>query len=146
MNPKNALIIFMCFFTSAPFAQKLTKTDSLLISYEQVKWDAIRTGDHSVIIDWMSEDFFNIGYLPDGSVFRSGKESKPKAASSATAGMKELPKADFQLSDFKVITATKDVKIVSYIAKGPLNIYATTTWVRRQKNWKSVFYQATAFK
>ena len=145
MKMKATLIIILCICGSTSNAQKLSATDSLLISYEQKKWDAIRTGDHSVINDLMADDFYNIGYLPDGSVFRSGKPAKSKAASSAKE-MQKLPKADFKLSDFKIITATKDVKIVTYTAKGPLSLYVTTTWARRQKNWKSVFYQATAFK
>lgn len=145
MKAKYVLFILIFFYTTPLFAQKLLNTDSLLISYEQKKWDAMRTGNYSLLQDWMSDDFFNIGYMPDGSVYRYQKK-KTRQAPAKTNEMKELPKANFQLRDFKVITATKDVKIVTYIANGPLNLYITTTWAKRQKNWKSVFYQATAFK
>ena len=144
---KSRIILFISiFFISTNLkAQHYTSTDSMLIRYEQQKWDAMRTGDYSILQDWMSDDFFNIGYMPDGSVYRYQKKKKA-AVPINKKEMKELPKADFKLSNFKVITATKEVKIVTYIAKGPLNLYITTTWAKRQKNWKSVFYQATAFQ
>ena len=139
------LIICTLSFINDLIAQHYTSTDSMLIKYEQQKWDAMRTGDYSLLQDWMSDDFFNIGYMPDGSVYRYQKK-KIAVAPVNKKDMKELPIADFKLSDFKVVTATKDVKIVTYIARGPLNLYITTTWAKRQKNWKSIFYQATAFK
>jgi hypothetical protein len=90
--------------------------------------------------DCFSKDFAAIGYLPDGSVYRTGfsdKISLPK--------MDSLPAAIFILSGFRVVNASTNVKVISYRANGPLNLFITTIWAIREREWKTVFYQATKY-
>lgn len=115
--------------------------DSLLISREHLKWEALKSKSFGTHGEWFAKDFAAIGYLPDASVYRTGfgdKKSLPK--------MDSLPAAAFVLSGYKIVNASADVKVISYRADGPLNLYITTVWANREGEWKTVFYQATKYK
>lgn len=130
-------------FYSACSAQKDT-ADSLLISRENTKWEALKTGNFGLHDDWFADDFSSIGYMPDGSVYRMEKSNLSKPTNPGEKG--KLPAAVFLLSNFKVVNASESVKIITYQADGPLNLYVTTVWSKRHNEWKTVFYQATKYK
>jgi len=135
-----ALLAFVLLMQSSVFGQH-NNDDTLLINREKVKWEALKTKNFGAHGDWFAKDFAAIGYLPDASVYRTGfgdKVSLPK--------MDDLPSAVFVLSGFKIVNASKDVKAISYQADGPLNLYITTIWAKRENEWKTVFYQATKYK
>ena len=143
----SAFIKLYCFFfigflvlSQSSFAQTTT-ADKLLISREKIKWEALQTKSFGTHREWFAKDFAAIGYLPDASVYRTGfgdKISLPK--------MDSLPAAVFVLSGFKVVNASGSVKVISYRADGPLNLYITTVWANRAGEWKTIFYQATKYK
>jgi hypothetical protein len=115
--------------------------DSLLISREKVKWEALKTKNFGLHAEWFSKDFVSIGYLPNATVYRTGFGDNfvfPK--------MDDFPSAVFILSGFKIVNATTEVKVISYQSDGPLNLYVTTVWAKREGEWKTVFYQATKYK
>lgn len=135
-----ALATFVLLLQSPVFAQS-NNDDTLLINREKVKWEALQTKNFGAHREWFDKDFAAIGYLPDASVYRTGfgdKVSLPK--------MDDLPSAVFVLSGFKIVNASTEVKAISYQADGPLNLYVTTVWARRENEWKTVFYQATKYK
>ena len=125
------------------FAQG-NEVDTLLINREKVKWEALKTGQFGMNHEWFAPDFVSIGYMPDGSVYKSGKTNTSKPANAPEKD--KLPPADFALSNFKVVNASPEVKIITYQADGPLNLYVTTAWSKRGKLWMTVFYQATRYK
>lgn len=137
---KLALVAILLLMQYAVLAQS-NKDDTLLVSREKIKWEALQTKSFGAHRDWFAKDFKAIGYLPDASVYRTGfgdKLTLPK--------MDDLPAAVFVLSGFKVVNASAGVKVISYQADGPLNLYVTTVWAKRAGVWKTVFYQATKYK
>jgi hypothetical protein len=100
------------------------------------------------VSDWFAKDMLSIGYSPDGSVYHTvynpQKQTFTKANDSLTTV--KLPPATFVLSNFKVLSPSADVKIVTYQSDGPIHIYATTVWNKRGDKWQSVFYQATKYR
>jgi hypothetical protein len=134
------LVIIFTVFQLSSFAQT-NNDDSLLISREKIKWEALKTKNFGAHGDWFAKDFISIGYLPDASVFRTGfgdKMVSPK--------MDDLPAAEFILSGLKIVNVSPEVKVISYQSDGPLNLYVTTMWAKRDNEWKTVFYQATKYK
>ena len=115
--------------------------DTLLINREKVKWEALKTKNFGAHVEWFAKDFAAIGYLPDASVYRTGFGDN-----FAFPKMDDLPSAVFILSGFKIVSASAEVKVISYKADGPLNLYVTTVWAKRDNEWKTVFYQATKYK
>jgi hypothetical protein len=136
-----ALITFVCF--TRCIGQ--TNIDSMLIKREMDKWASIGKGV-SKPPNWMGDDFFGIGIMPDSSVYRSRNGKQVANPGVKTRKNLILPPADFKLSDFQVMTPVENTKIVSYIADGPVNVFATTVWVNKGNEWRSVFYQATPYK
>lgn len=140
-------ILCFCYAVAMSFSaypQTDAGADSLLIVREKIKWEALKTGQFGMNSQWFAPDFISIGYMPDGSVYRSEKANTARPTNPGEKA--KLPPADFALSNFKIVTATSDVKVVTYQADGPLNLYATTTWAKRGAEWLSVFYQATKYK
>jgi hypothetical protein len=125
-------------------AQNNKNEDTMLINKEKQKWEALKTGKLLMQNNWFADDFVSIGYMPDGSVYRTEKKNLAKPTNAAEK--RELPPAIFMLSNFKTITVSPGVKIITYQADGLVNLYATTTWVKRNNEWKSIFYQATRIK
>ena len=144
------LVIFSCaqFFCLLVFAQD-DNVDSMLVSREKQKWEALATGEpNPAAKDWFAKDMHSIGYMPDGTVYRTLYNSEKQSFTKSKDSLAEvkLPKATFVLSDFTVISPTADVKIVTYQSDGPIHLYATTVWHRRNDKWESIFYQATKYK
>ncbi len=137
------LFLFFLQLSHLTIAQKNSRIDSLLINWEKLKWEALSKGQFGLHNEWFAQDFSSIGYMPDGSVYRAEKRNVSKPTNELEKA--KLPAADFALSNFKVVTASSEVKIVTYQADGPLNIYVTTTWVKRNNKWLTVFYQATKY-
>jgi len=140
-------VVFRLSFVGAIFLTQLSvfgqssNDDSLLINRENIKWEALKTKNFGAHSDWFAKDFVSIGYLPDASVYRTGFGDNvvfPK--------MDDFPTAIFVLSGFKIVNASTDAKVISYKADGPLNLYVTTVWAKRENEWKTVFYQATKYK
>jgi hypothetical protein len=140
---KSFVFLLSILFYTASFAQN-ESSDSLLIGREKVKWEALKTGNFGLHDDWFAEDFASIGYMPDGSVYRMEKANLAKPTNPGEKG--KLPAAIFLLSNFKIINASENVRIITYQADGPINLYVTTTWSKRGDEWKTVFYQATKYK
>ncbi len=134
------VIVISLLLQSPLFAQSLSD-DSLLVNRERIKWEALQTKNFGSHREWFAQDFVSIGYLPDAGVYRTGFGDK-----FVFPTMDELPSATFVLSGFKVVNASPEVKVISYQANGPLNLYVTTVWAMRNKEWKTVFYQATKYK
>lgn len=128
-------------FFCAPHLAWKNDVDALLISREQQKWKALSTKSFGAHAEWFAEDFVSIGYLPDASVYRTGFGKQAEFPD-----MADFPAATFELSGFKTVDAAPGVKVLSYQADGPVNLYATTVWAKRKGQWKSVFYQATKYK
>ena len=74
---------------------------------------------------------------PDGTVKMTTK------AQSFSQENKLPPGIEFTVSDFKVVSAGKDSAVVTYIATGPIKVHATSVWTKLDKEWKTIFYQAT---
>ena len=125
------------------FAQS-NNWDSILIDRENAKWEALKTGNFGLHSDWLAEDFSSIGYMPDGSVYRMEKTNLSKPTNPGEKGT--LPAAIFLLSNFKVVNASETVRLITYQADGPINLYVTSVWSKRGNEWKTVFYQATKYK
>ena len=137
---RTILLLVFTLFQVSVFGQS-NKDDTLLISRETAKWEALSTKRFGKHREWFAQDFAAIGYLPDASVYRTNfgdAVTLPK--------MDDLPSAVFVLSGFKIVNASTDVKVISYRADGPLNLYVTTVWTKREGEWKTVFYQATKYK
>jgi hypothetical protein len=130
-------------FCSVCFAQS-DNLDSMFIGREKAKWEALKTGNFGLHNEWFTDDFSSIGYMPDGSVYRMEKSNLAKPTNPGEKG--KLPAADFLLSNFKVINASETVRLVTYQADGPINLYVTSVWSKRGNEWKTVFYQATKYK
>ncbi len=126
--------------------QKEAKLSAEIIAKETRKWDAIRSGTWSSVEDLYADDYISVGYAPDLTVSRRTKKEM--------FGRAKLGRADFQLSDFKVITSNGDTAVISFVAKsagdGPFGsgfaIYASSIWVKRKGEWKTLFYQASLIK
>ena len=97
------------------------------------KWKSLKTGKMPSG-NWFAKDMQSIGYMPDGNVYHTIYDSEKKRFVKPvdTLAQVKLPAADFILSDFKVVTASADVKILTYQSDGPLNLYATTVWTKRR--------------
>lgn len=129
-----------------PLTQKESKVVAEIIVKETQKWDAIRAGNWSKIEGLYADDYLSVGYAPDLTVSRRTKEEM--------FGRAQLGKADFQLSDIKVITTNGDTAVISFIATGvgpgPFGagfvIYASSVWAKRKGEWKTIFYQASLKK
>jgi ketosteroid isomerase-like protein len=129
-----------------PLSQKEAKITAEIISKETQKWDAIRAGNWSGIEGLYADDYVSVGYAPDLTVSRRTKQEM--------FGRAKLGRADFQLSDIKVITSNGDTAVISFIATGsgtgPLGssfaIFASSVWVKRKGEWKTIFYQASLKK
>jgi hypothetical protein len=131
--------------TTMRLAAQSLPVDSLLVRQEKLKWQALSRGEFGKHPEWMTADFMNIGYLPDGTVMRYRKGEQVPNPGQAPGKKLSLPPATFAVSDFHVLTASPDVRIVTYQARGPLNLFVSSTWVRQGSVWKTLFYQATAF-
>ncbi|MDB5202765.1 MAG: hypothetical protein JWQ27_2174 [Ferruginibacter sp.] len=135
-------ILLLVFFVAAQLSVSAqNQDDSLLVNRERAKWEALKTKSFGAHPEWFSREMISIGYLPNNMVYRTGfgdKISFPK--------MDEFPAADFTVSGFKIVNATADVKIVSYQAEGPISVYVTSVWARKDNEWKTVSYQATKYK
>lgn len=118
--------------------------DSMLIHREITKWEGLKTANFDLHPEWFIAELTSIGYLPDGSVYKSGEEQTHESGSLLEP--EKYPPADFKLSSFKVIHAGPQVCIVTYQADGPLQLYATTVWQLMDDEWKTIFYQATRYK
>jgi hypothetical protein len=66
--------------TSNLLAQVPKAEDPLLISSEQQKWKALKTGSLTISHNWYAEDFVSIGYMPDGKAYQPEKRSQEKPA------------------------------------------------------------------
>lgn len=145
-TPKQfGLFALLCLLVySGSLAAQSGNPDTLLIKRELAKWEALKTANFGAHPEWYASDFVSIGYLPNASVYRTGtgKSQTPTVAQSKA----KFPAARFQVSGFTIVTASPTVKIITYQADGPLNLYVTTVWTRRNNEWKSVFYQATKYR
>ena len=134
------LLVIFLLPQSSLFGQN-NNDDTLLVNREKVKWEALKSRTFAAHNEWFSKEMASIGYLPDASVYRTGFGDNfvfPK--------MDDLPPSTFILSGFKIVNASNEVKIVSYKADGPLFLYVTSIWAKRDNEWKTVFYQATKYK
>ena len=118
-------------------ASAANSLESMLVAKEKQKWEALKTGQFGSLPEMFADDFLSVGYAPDGTVRMTTK------AQQTVAGKQQLPPAEFTLSDFKVISANNDSAVVTYRAKGPINLYATSVWAKRGGKWQTIFYQAT---
>jgi len=143
---KNILVLLSLMVGSSKIFAQQASVDSILIKNEMLKWKALSKGEFGSLKELFTDNFFHIGYMPDSSINRYQKGRKiPNPARDFTKKI-NLPPADFSLSDFNIVTASDDVKIISYIAKGPLDLFVSSAWVKKPEGWKTVFYQATAYK
>jgi hypothetical protein len=140
---RTALCMLNIIFYSTSFAQS-NNVDSVLIDREHAKWEALKTGNFGLHSEWFADDFSSIGYMPDGSVYRMEKANLSKPTNPGEKN--KLPAAVFILSGFKVVNVSESVRIITYQADGPLNLYVTSTWSKKGNDWKTVFYQATKYK
>jgi len=134
------LLVIFLLPQSSLFGQN-NNDDTLLVNREKVKWEALKSRTFAAHNEWFSKEMASIGYLPDASVYRTGFGDNfvfPK--------IDDLPPSTFILSGFKIVNASNEVKIVSYKADGPLFLYVTSIWAKRDNEWKTVFYQATKYK
>ncbi len=149
---KNALAVLLVLIStsSACLAQsdrgnirRDSETESIVLVKERQKWDALRLGRWSSVEALYADDCISIGYDPDLTVSRTTRQE--------SFGKAGLGPADFTLSDIKVITSNRDTAVITYIARGTVNtapgptfaIYATSVWVKRAGEWKTIFYQAS---
>jgi hypothetical protein len=121
-----------------PLAPVSTETE--LIAKEKGKFDAIKNGTWNDLRDMFAEDYRSIGYRPDGTVRMVNKAQSFAPENKLPVGI------GFVLSEFNVIFADKNSAVVTYLAEGPIKIHATSVWARRDKEWKTIFYQATMTK
>ena len=129
-----------------PLTKKEAEITAEIIAKETQKWDAIRAGSWSNIAGLYADDYMSVGYAPDLTVSRRTKQEM--------FGRAKLGRADFHLSDIKVITSNADTAVISFIAtgtgSGPFGssfaIYASSVWVKRRGEWKTIFYQASLKK
>ncbi len=71
--------------------------------------------------------------MPDTSVYRTQDNNKKVLNSGMPLVYnKPFPKAVFNLSDFHVLSPSEDVKIVTYIANGFLDLFATSVWTKKK--------------
>lgn len=125
---------------------RVISVDSLLVRQEKLKWLALSRGEFGQHPEWLTADFMNIGYLPDGTVMRYRQGAQVANPGQAPNKRLKLPPATFAVSDFHVLTASPEVRIVTYQARGPMSLFVSSTWVKQGESWKTLFYQATAFK
>ena len=140
------LAVFVLISPSLLFAQTKAKSTVIvtsgtmgkeLIAREKSKWEALKNGRWLDLREMFAEEFLSIGYEPDGSVKMTTK------AQSFSQNNRLPPGIEFTLSDFKVVSAGKDSAVVTYIATGPIKVHATSVWTKLDKEWKTIFYQAT---
>jgi hypothetical protein len=148
MNSTKQILTFTFFvmnilFCSVSFAQNAS-VDSMLVDREKIKWEGLKTGNFGLHSDWFADDFTSIGYMPDGSVYRMEKANVAKPTNPGEK--RNLPTAVFFVSNFKVVNASETVRLITYQADGPINLYVTSVWSKRGNEWKTVFYQATKYK
>ncbi len=141
LNLKIFIVVLLALLYQLSSFGQNTKEDSLLVNREMIKWEALKTKDFGSHAEWFSKDFISIGYLPNSGVYRTGFGDKVDFPA-----MEDYPAATFNLSGFKILDVTENVKIISYQADGPLNLYVTTIWVEQNSEWKTIFYQATKYK
>jgi hypothetical protein len=147
------IILLLILVSSIAFAQTKRKKmsqdariESIVLAKEKQKWEAIRTGQWSSIENLYADDCISIGYAPDLTISRRTKQE--------LFGKAKLGKADFSLSDFKVVISNADTAVVTFKARGTdktppgpgFVIYATSVWVKRAGEWKTIFYQASLTK
>ena len=141
LKPYRLILMSFLLLTQLSLFGQNNNDDTLLVNREKIKWEALKTKNFGAHVEWFTKDFISIGYLPDASVYRTGFGDNftfPK--------IDDLPSAVFNLSGFKIVNASTEVKVISYQADGPLNLYVTTVWAKRDNDWKTVFYQATKYK
>lgn len=111
--------------------------DTLLIEREKQKWQALESGKWTSVADWFDEHFIAISYGVMGSPKMTNK------AQTFAVNPRLPPGVGFALKDFKVIRANGETSVVTYLARGPVAFYASSVWVKRDGEWKTIFYQAT---
>jgi len=152
---KNVMMVVLLLISvsSIAFAQTKPKKknqdadiESIVLAKEKQKWEAIRTGQWSSVESLYADDCISIGYAPDLTISRRTKQD--------LFGKAKLGQADFLLSDFKVVISNADTAVVTFKARGTdktppgpgFVIFATSVWVKRAGEWKTIFYQASLTK
>ena len=116
--------------------------DSQLVTMERRKWQALAEGKFGSVADLYAEDFINVAWLPEKGMVRLPRAEALAALAKFPASRQEIP-----LSDFQLVHATEGAVIVTYKAAAPFApLFATSVWVRRNGEWKTVFYQASVAK
>ncbi|HET7537492.1 MAG TPA: hypothetical protein VFJ90_13615 [Candidatus Didemnitutus sp.] len=99
------------------------------------------------IVPMFDTDFHGIGEGPTGP-------SRSDYAQS-TSNLKGpifpvFPAGTFKMSDVHIVTLQPGCVVITYIASGPgpdgkpWSAFLSSTWVKRGKEWKTVYYQETA--
>lgn len=107
------------------------------ISAENAVWDALRRRDTEGFARHLADEFTEI--------FPMGIYKKPQIV--AEAGQADFSSA--KLSDFKEVKVDEDAALVTYVSKGPREVFGpqgfrqTTVWSKRDGRWLAVFHHGT---
>lgn len=137
------LAAFLPFASIACAAQTAADDDAQLIRMETGKWSPSGLTNPLRLLSMFSSDMLSVDPGADvhaGAERRTWKEIMEYGP---------LPAWKVQLGEWRVLRPTSDVAIVSYKVTGESiqwKAYATSTWVKRDGAWKTVFYQASTAK
>jgi len=136
-----AALLFLAPIASA--AEPAHDDDAQLIRMETEKWQPSSLLNPVRLLSMFSSEMLSVDYGTDlhgGAARRNWRE---------IIAYGPLPGWKVDLGEWRVLHPTSDVAIVSYKVTGvsiEWKAYATSTWVKRDGAWKTVFYQASAAK
>ncbi len=111
--------------------------DSTVIALEREKWSAFVRGDFESTDHLYASDFLNLSW--------TGKGVARANAAEARAAVRRLPRTTFAavtISDFRVVRATPEAVVLSYMAEWPGGrSFVTSVWAHRAGGWQTVFYE-----
>ncbi|NWF69177.1 MAG: hypothetical protein HXY40_08825 [Chloroflexi bacterium] len=123
------------------------ETMELLIGLERGKWGDFGQveGNTWATLPIYAPDFMQIGFYPDGARRQNMAEAMEFFAANPPPNCPPPP-----LSDFLVTPLSAEAAVVSYRVSfsacyvgAEFSLWASSTWVMREDNWTTVFYQAS---
>jgi hypothetical protein len=116
-----------------PVLAQAGTVDSLLEKLERAKWLAIETADSE-------QRSSSAPPQPRGQHGQSQSASTGNLPATISTSP-DLPLGHVTISDFQVQTPSPDIKILTYKAEEPVNLFVSSTWIKRNGIWETQHYQ-----
>ncbi len=152
---KLKLVVLLTLLATSVLAQApakinlaVTGTADELTALERIKVDYFfGTPEQKLaIVSMFDTDFHGIGEGPTGP---SRSDYAQSASTLKGSVLPVFPTGTFTMSDVHVVSLQPGCSVITYIASGPgpdgkpWSAFLSSIWVKRGKEWKTVYYQAT---